>query len=120
MFNWLFFFLMLFSMDLAGSAYRLGLVYNGNVLDRPLWMLNRKCVSVFEPIAFASGWIVCIFFALGLLFIPWIEAILSAFIAFLVFGFLFGTLLRSMNATLRWILDLLASVVFFTSFLVFR
>jgi hypothetical protein len=77
MFNCLLFFLMLFSMDLAGSTYQLGLVYNGHVLDRPLWMLNRKCVSVFEPIVFASGWAVCIFFALGFLFIPWLEAIVS-------------------------------------------
>jgi hypothetical protein len=119
MVDWCFAALMMVSMDWAAATYRLGLNY-ADLLERPLWMMNPRCMAVFAALAHLSNASGIIYLALGFFMLPWLTVLISAVVALLTYGFVLSILLHPMNHSLRWMLDLVLNACALLAFLRFH
>jgi hypothetical protein len=119
MINWWFVVLMMVCTDWAASTHRLGLDYR-DLLDRPLWMFNSRCMAVFVPLAHFSGVSIAVYLTLGFFMLPWLTVLISAVVGLLTVGFVLAILLRPMNHSLRWMLALVLNACALVAFIRFH
>lgn len=107
------------SVDLSASTYRLCLDHN-NLLDRPLWMFNSRCMAVFVPLSHLTAGSVFIYLALGFFMLPWWDVLPSAILGIFTLGILLAGILHQMNPTFHWMLGLVLNACALAAFLRFH